>query len=474
MARITSADLGILIRQGEGTTLEFKEGLSSSFVRDLVALANTIGGRILLGVRDDGAVIGVKDSNALRARIQNSARNCDPPVEVLVEPVDGVLAVHVRESDGKPVQYSDGFFWRQGAASQKLSRDEIRDFFRTEGMIRFDLTPCPRFRYPVDFDREKFDVWLRLSGITESAPVEDVLVNIEAAERAGDRLLFRNVGVLFFARNVRHFFSEAYITCLLAKGTDKVHILDRKDFDGGMVADIEDALRFVERNTRTAYRIEALRRQNIPEYPARAVREAITNAVMHRDWFFEGANVFVEIYTDRIEVSSPGGLPKGLTLADLGHRSIRRNPLISDLLHRIGFIEKAGTGIRRIRDEARELDCPEPEFDAGSFVTVTFRPNPEVRAEVTGEVTEEVTGEVARETRLLQVMSGEMSRRRLQEAMGLQHEEHFRAAYLIPAMQAGLVEMTIPDKPRSRKQRYRLTAAGREYLRQIHEAGSSY
>ena len=459
MASITSADLGILIRQDEGTTLEFKETLSSSFVRDLVALANTIGGRILLGVRDDGALIGVKDSNALRARIQNIARNCDPPVEVLVEPVGGVLAIHVRESDGKPVQCSDGFFWRQGAASQKLSRGEIRDFFRAEGVIRFDLTPCPRFRYPEDFDREKFDAWLRLSGITEGAPVEDVLVNIEAAERAGNGLLFRNVGVLFFARNVRHFFSEAYITCLLAKGTDKVHILDCKDFDGGMVADIEDALRFVERNTRTAYRIEGLRRQNIPEYPARAVREAITNAVMHRDWFFEGANVFVEIYTDRIEVSSPGGLPKGLTLADLGHRSIRRNPLISDLLHRIGFIEKAGTGIRRIRDEARELDCPEPEFEAGSFVTVTFRPNPEVR--------EEVTGEVARTTRLLQVMSSEMSRRHLQEAMGLQHEEHFRVAYLIPAMRADLIEMTIPDKPRSRKQRYRLTAAGREYLKQI-------
>lgn len=168
MASITSADLGILIRQGEGTTLEFKESLSSSFVRDLVALANTIGGRILLGVRDDGAVIGVKDSNALRARIQNIARNCDPPVEVLVEPVDGVIAIQVRESDGKPVQCSDGFFWRQGAASQKLSRGEIRDFFRAEGVIRFDLTPCPRFRYPEDFDREKFDAWLRLSGITES------------------------------------------------------------------------------------------------------------------------------------------------------------------------------------------------------------------------------------------------------------------------------------------------------------------
>ena len=81
-----------------------------------------------------------------------------------------------------------------------------------------------------------------------------MLVNIEAAERARGTLLFRNAGVLFFARSVRRFFPEAYITCLLARGTDKVHILDRKDFDGGIVADIEDALRFIERNTRVAYR----------------------------------------------------------------------------------------------------------------------------------------------------------------------------------------------------------------------------
>ena len=143
MAKITPADLEMLIQQGEGTTLEFKESVSSSFARELVALANTIGGRILLGVRDDGTITGVKDSNLLRARIQDVARNCDPPVKVLAEPVGKVFAVYVRESDAKPVQCSDGFFWRQGAVTQKLSRDEIRDFFRTEGVIRFDRSPCP-------------------------------------------------------------------------------------------------------------------------------------------------------------------------------------------------------------------------------------------------------------------------------------------------------------------------------------------
>lgn len=358
---------------------------------------------------------------------------------------------------------------QQGEVPQKLSRDEIRDFFRREGVIRFDLSPCPRFRYPEDFDRDKYNAWLALSGISGQPPVEEVLVNIEAAEWAGDKLLFRNAGVLFFAKNVRHFFSEAYITCLLGKGADKVHILDRRDFDGGIVADIEDALSFIERNTRTAYRIESLRRENIPEYPMKALREAITNAVMHRDWFFEGANVFVEIYANRIEVISPGGLPSGLKPAELGRKSVRRNPLVADLLHRIEFIEKAGTGIRRIRDEAREQGCPEPEFEFDRFATVTFRPNPEVRPDAEGyrvaeQDTPQDTPQDAGVARLLEVISGVMNRNQIQRALGLKDTKHVRKTYLLPALQAGLIEMTIPDKPSSKNQCYRLTLAGRDYL----------
>ena len=502
-------DLNILVQEGEGTTLEFKENLSPSISRELVALANTIGGKILLGVSDNGKVVGVQDSNTLRARVQDIARNCDPPVKIREEVVDRVLVVHVRESESKPVQCSDGFFWRQGAVTQKLSRDEIRDFFRFEGVIRFDLTPCPRFKYPEDFDQEKFDTWLGLSGISGQPKVEDVLVNIDAAERVESGLLFRNAGVLFFAKNVRRFFPQAYITCLLAKGTDKVDILDRKDFDGGVIADIEDALRFIARNTRTAYRINGLIRENIPEYPTEALREAITNSVMHRDWFIDGANVFVEIYTDRVEVVSPGGLPRGLALADLGSKSIRRNALIADLLHRISFIEKAGTGIRRIQNETRAQGCPEPEFDANGFFTATFWPNPAVREQVEGkpieqvtmeenteenteetEYTEENTEENTEETeyteenteetnekprratksvQLLQAISGEMARKDIQIALGLKSDEHFRKTYLLPAIQAGLIEMTIPDNPNNRNQRYRLTRKGHEVLKNNRE-----
>jgi len=467
---LTPADLNILLQEGEGAMLEYKESLSASFARELVALANTLGGKILLGVRDDGTIAGINDSNQLRARIQDIARNCDPRVQVMVEPVGNAVVVHVRESDAKPVQCSDGFFWRQGATTQKLSRDKIRDFFRSEGAIRFDLCLCPKFRYTQDFDRAKYNAWLRLSDISGRPKAEDVLVNIEAAERSGGDLVFRNAGVLFFAKNVRHFFNQAYITCLLAKGTDKVDVLDRKDFDGGIVADIEDAMRFIERNTRTAWRIEALRRENIPEYPMKALREAITNAVMHRDWFMEGANVFVELYTDRIEVSSPGTLPKGMKLSDLGHKSIRRNALIADLLHRIEFIEKAGTGIKRIRKEARDQGCPEPVFEETGFFTATFFPNPEVRAKLEQEQggtkypasTPQVTPQVGL---VLKAAVEAVSREALQAASGLRDRKHFTETYLQPLLEAGWLEMTIPEKPRSSKQRYRITAKGREALK---------
>jgi ATP-dependent DNA helicase RecG len=473
---VKQSDLNILLHEGEGSMLEYKEALSSSFARELVAFANSTGGKILLGVRDDGTVVGVRDNNELRAQIQDMARNCDPPVKVLVEPLGNIMVVTVRESDSKPVQCREGFFWRQGASTQKLSRDEIRDFFRSEGALRFDLTLCPKFRYPEDFDQEKYDAWVRESQITHSGRIEDVLVNLEAAERAGGRLVFRNVGVLFFAKNVRHFFPQAYVTCLLAKGTDKVHILDRKDFAGGVVSDIEDSLRFIERNTRTAYRIEKLRREDVPEYPMRALREAITNAVMHRDYFEVGANVFVEIYDDRIEISNPGGLPKGLSRVELGTRSVRRNPLIADLLHRIAFIEKAGTGIRRMREEARKHKCPEPQFAANGFFTATFWPTSANVHRVTGEVGGEVTGEVGGEVgpyamKILELCVEPQPMRVIGNAIGISKWDNLKP-HITRLIEAGWVAMTIPDKPRSSKQRYRTTELGRKVLANARESNS--
>jgi len=101
--------------------LEYKESLSSSLAREFPAFANTAGGKILLGLRDDGTVVGVSHNNELRARIQDLARNCDPPVKVLVEPVGKVLVLTVRESESKPVRCREGFFWRQGGDPETVA-----------------------------------------------------------------------------------------------------------------------------------------------------------------------------------------------------------------------------------------------------------------------------------------------------------------------------------------------------------------
>ncbi len=465
-----NSDLGILLQEGEGTMLEYKEKPNKSMARELAAFANTAGGKILLGVSDEGKVIGIEDTNELRADIQNLARNCDPAVQITLQTIGKVVVVLVKESDDKPVQCSDGFFLRQGAVTQKLSRQEIHELFKQAGAIRFDHLVCPKFNYPDDFDSDKFKYWLRKSSITTEGNVEDILVNIEAAERSAGKLLFRNAGVLFFSKEPRRFFNQAYITCLLFKSDSKLDVLDRKDFAEGIVEDIESSLRFIERNTRTAYKIEKLQRENIPEYPIEALREAITNAVMHRDWFIDGANVFVEIFSDRIEVTSPGGLPKGMNYSDLGRKSIRRNPLIADLLHRIDFIEKAGTGIRRMREGAVASGYLEPEFKVGTFFDAVFYP---LKAEDRASTPQAPPKHPPSTPQVIAVLTAALyedkKREELQRAADILDRKHFRTSYIDPLISFGLLLMTMPDNPNSPNQRYKTTQEGADYLKKVEE-----
>ena len=178
-------------------------------------------------------------------------------------------------------------------------------------------------------------------------------------------------------------------------------------------------------------------------------------------------NVFVEIYDDRVEISNPGGLPKGLRKEELGTRSVRRNPLIADLLHRIAFIEKAGTGIRRMREEARRHKCFEPKFTVNGFFTMTFWPTLEIAHKVNPQVTEEVGERVTPQIiAILEATRTACSREELQRAAGLKDREHFRKKYLGSLPEAGWLEMMTPDKPRSLEQRYRTTDLGRKVLAQ--------
>jgi ATP-dependent DNA helicase RecG len=143
-----------------------------------------------------------------------------------------------------------------------------------------------------------------------------------------------------------------------------------------MLDNIDNAVKFLWKNLRVRHEFEGAQRKNVLEMPEPALREAITNAAAHRDYFEEGANIMVEIYDDRVVITNPGGLPKGLTMDKLGSRSVLRNKTVVDMLYRAGYIEKMGTGIKKIRNSMEEAGLEAPTFESDHFFTVTFKRPP--------------------------------------------------------------------------------------------------
>jgi len=205
-----------------------------------------------------------------------------------------------------------------------------------------------------------------------------------------------NAGVLFFARSTEFLLLQAKVVCVLYKGTEKLNILDKKDFYGNIIQNIEDAVMFVKRHTNIEYRIENLRREEIPEIPDIALREAIVNAVCHRDYFEKGASVMIEIFDDRVEISNPGGLPSGLDAKEFGTKSVVRNPIIASLLNRADYIEQIGTGINRIKNAVKEHGQGSVEFYYNNFFVVTFTRTKKVTEKVGEEVGKKVGEKVGK------------------------------------------------------------------------------
>ncbi|TVQ29328.1 MAG: AAA family ATPase, partial [Spirochaetaceae bacterium] len=215
-----------------------------------------------------------------------------------------------------------------------------------------------------------------------------------------------------------------------------------------------------------------IHRRDVWSIPLAILREAVVNAVVHADYSQRGAPIRVSYFDDRIEIENPGILLSGLTVDDiLAGVSRLRNRVIGRVFRELGLIEQWGSGMRLIMDQARQLGLPPPKieelglrFRLTVYLGAGGSRQHDDRGSVTGYVTGEVTGEVGR---LVNVLHGEMKRVELQEALGLRHEDHFRAAYLRPAIEKGYLEMTDPERPRSSRQRYRLTAKGESLVREI-------
>ena len=265
---------------------------------------------------------------------------------------------------------------RVGANSQKMTRDEIINCFKKEGRIHFEKLINEKADFEKDFDPQAFKHFLKLSGISQAIAQEALLKNLDCLT---DNKKLTNLGVLFFTKDIDFIMNYALVDCILFKGTDKVKILDRKQYKGNIIQNIENALAFVQRHTNTEYVITGRpRREEISDYPEVALREAIVNAVCHRDYFEKRSHVVVEVFSNRVEIyNPPGELPSGLDKKTFGTKSVPRNFLIASMLHRANYIEKAGTGINRIKqaikDHKKKVTLDIKYGDGSMFYSVIFK-----------------------------------------------------------------------------------------------------
>ena len=398
----TQDELELILEEGEGYTLEFKQSVNSDLPKELVAFANASGGRILIGVDDHNRIVGCDMSNKAVSQIEDMAAACDPAVAIYIEklPAHRTLVIHVPEGANRPHRCNKGFYLRNGANSQKMSTADITAFIQAEGKVRFDQKLRLDLIWEEVLDDNRLNRFLELANISKRDNMENLLLNLGAGDYHDGRFYLNQTGVLFFAKEPTQRLFHVSVICALFKGTGKAYILDRKELSGSIIENIEEALLYLRKHLQLRWEItnESTRRKEILELPETALREAMVNALCHRDYLEEGAQVTVEIFDDRVEIYNPGGLAKGLKPEEFGTRSVCRNPLIASLLLRCNYIEKLGTGIERIRNALREANCPDVNVRFNTMFTLAFPRPTYVRQDKSQEVTQEVPEKTSEKT----------------------------------------------------------------------------
>lgn len=388
--------LRTVLASGPGQYVEFMpEPAASKLAETLAAMANADGGTVLVGLHADGRVNDspVEDVEALLARAQAL---CRPPVFTTLSSVSlpggEVIAITVSRG-GQPHRLSDGrLVVRSGSHNRSLSASEAAQLESARGGASFEERPLP--------------------GATRD-DLDPAVIAEYAARRAersprgerleGDELLIEAgaigldgvptvAGMLLFGRRPQRFVEQSGLVFVRFAGKDPrgpgglPGYGRREELTGPLARIIEGAWRILWEEMRHEAVIPGLAREERPEYPPFAVREALVNAVCHRDYGIKGLRVEIRMFDDRLEVISPGGLPGHITLDNIVDEHYSRNPRIVRGLYQWGYIEELGLGVDRMIEEMLQAGQPAPEFASKphSF-TVTLRNTRERPAPATWE-----------------------------------------------------------------------------------------
>ena len=390
---MTPQEIDGLVAPGESETLELKRTtrLRQEGAQAVCAMLNHRGGYVLYGVEPDGKIVGQQVSDHTIEEVAQELGRIDPPAmtSIRIDPIDlgngqSVIAVAVQSGHHQPYSYRGSAYRRVGNTNQVMTRDEYNRILleRLHNEQRWEN------RYAEGWSADDLDQAEIRRTIKEA--VRRGRLDDPGSDDPDD--LLRGLGLLREGRLLRaalvlfgqpERMESEMPQCRLRvarfRGSDRAEFHDNRQFYGNAFALLRQAERFLRDSLPVAGRIvpDALERIDEPLYPPEAWREALANAFCHRDYSIGGGSVGVAIYDDRLEITSSGSLPFGLTPEQLfrPHESRPWNPLLARVFYRRGFIEEWGRGTLKMAELLAAAGLPPPEIeDAAGSVAVRFRP----------------------------------------------------------------------------------------------------
>ncbi len=400
---MTTEQITTLAASGESETLEFKEttGARRKAAMTLCAFLNQGGGQVLFGVKDDGSVVGQEVGERTIEDLSAEFRRIDPPAfpsieRVRVDEDREVIVVGTGQGASRPYTYRGAAYRRIGNTTLAMSADEYNRmlFERMHSEQRWENQPAAGWTLA---DLDTAEIQRTVAEAVRRGRLEEPLSRDPSDMLRGlgllrDDVLLRAAVVLFGdPQRLELDMPQCLLRVARFRGTDRMEFLDNRQFNGNAFTLFGDAEKFLRDTLPIAGRFEQDRFERIDEplYPPLATREAIANALCHRDYSIGGGSIGIAVYDDRLEVTSSGSLHFGLTpeLLFAPHESRPWNPLIARTFYRRGIIEEWGSGTLRMVDLAEGAGLPTPEIDdAGGSVTVRFRPGQFVAQPVTGDM----------------------------------------------------------------------------------------
>jgi len=365
-----------ILEQGEDYYTEFKEQAvhPDDLAAEITGFANSEGGRLLMGISDDGNAVGVVDADKEIRRLDNiCANNCEPPILSKIEKIKIndklILLVKILKGSERPYRTNKGVYYiRTSSGKRQASREELLRLYQATRSLYYDELPVLETDLS-DLDTiyfEKFFKGFQGWKVSEvGIGLVDLLKSMKIFVMSEDQKpVFSLGGLLLFGKNPQQHLPYAKITLAKFTGNEIGDVFDKKDIEGKIADQIINIENLIKLYIQSKVVIKDFEPEFHHEIPLNALRELIVNAVVHRDYHIK-SQIRVFIFDNRIEIMSPGKLPNSITLENIrwGGIHAERNPIIVSFLAKMGYMTEIGTGIIRAIRLLKQHTGKEPEFE---------------------------------------------------------------------------------------------------------------